>query len=61
MERRSKRYTAMHHPLLSPKPEDIKLLDTHPGDVRANAYDMLSTGTEVGGGSIRIHDKANSK
>ena len=53
----SQRYHAMHHPFTSPKPEDMHLLEKDPGSVRANAYDMVLNGNEIGGGSIRIFDK----
>ena len=52
----TQRFYAMHHPFTSPKPEDVPMLETNPGAVRANAYDMVINGVEVGGGSIRIHD-----
>lgn len=53
----TERYHAMHHPFTSPKPNDIDKLDSDPAAVRANAYDLVMNGSEIGGGSIRIHDK----
>jgi aspartyl-tRNA synthetase len=53
----SERYHAMHHPFTSPKPEDMDKLENDPGNVKANAYDLVMNGNEIGGGSIRIHDR----
>jgi len=60
-EEESKRFYAMHHPFTSPMPEDLPLMERDPGKVRANAYDLVINGVEIGGGSIRIHDAAIQK
>ena len=57
----TQRFYAKHHPFTAPKPEDIQLIDTSPADVRANAYDLVINGVEIGGGSIRIFKKEMQK
>jgi aspartyl-tRNA synthetase len=57
----TRRFYAMHHPFTSPKPEDVEYLETNPARVRANAYDCVINGVEVGGGSIRIHEAGLQK
>jgi aspartyl-tRNA synthetase len=57
----NQRFHAMHHPFTSPKKEDMELIKTDPGKVRANAYDLVINGVEIGGGSIRIHDSELQK
>ena len=57
----TERYHAMHHPFTAPKPEQLELLDSEPGAVNANAYDLVLNGNEIGGGSIRIHDAATQE
>lgn len=60
-DQETERYHAMHHPFTSVKPEDMPLLTERPGEVRANAYDLVLNGNEIGGGSIRIHDRKNQE